>query len=151
MPVRIRAWVSDVDVGSSDFAVALSPLDYVCKVLEALTKLGRWRVDRGPSGPADVAEGVSWRDVPGVGPMHKWYDPGLFDLLSREEVLETHAPQVWQGSYVSAEEAKALRARGEVVEGKDVRTAADFVQAGLPVQLVSVPGEQESTRRPPVI
>jgi len=118
--------------------------DYVCKVLEALTKLGRWRVERGPSGPADVAEGVSWRDVPGVGPMHKWYDPGLFDLLSREEVLETHAPQVWQGSYVSAEEAKALRARGEVVEGKDVRTAADFVQAGLPVQLVTVPGEQES-------
>ena len=46
----------------------------VSNILHALVALGRWRV-------SDGAE----------GPMHKWYDPRLFDLLSREEIMAQRA------------------------------------------------------------
>ena len=45
----------------------------VSNILRALTALGRWRLDGE------------------VGPMHKWYDPKLFDIMSHDDVLSKYA------------------------------------------------------------
>ncbi|MCP4743704.1 MAG: hypothetical protein GY871_15985, partial [Actinomycetales bacterium] len=110
--------------------------DYVSRYLQALTRLGRWRLDHGPCGPVDVEDGVDWRTLPGVGPMHCWYDPGLFDVADYDTLRASYAPQVWRGEYVSAERAQELRASGEEVQGCDVRTAADFREAGFEVRVL---------------
>ena len=77
----------------SSFIVAVDPVleglevrwGLVVRVLHALTKLGPWR------GEASI------------GPMHKWYDPRMFDVLSEEEMrLQQPLPpvpvlhQVWR-------------------------------------------------------
>ncbi|MCP5040941.1 MAG: hypothetical protein GY944_07905, partial [bacterium] len=110
--------------------------DYVSRYLQALTRLGRWRLDHGPCGPVDVEDGVDWRTLPGVGPMHCWYDPGLFDVADYDTLRASYAPQVWRGEYVSAERAQELRASGEEVQGCDVRTAADFRAASFEAKVL---------------
>ena len=45
----------------------------VSNILHALTALGRWRLDGS------------------IGPMHKWYDPRAFDLLSHTEIMAQRA------------------------------------------------------------
>ena len=47
----------------------------VARILQALTQFGIWR--------SDGSE----------GPMHKYYDRRLFDMLSEDEVLAEYAPQ----------------------------------------------------------
>ena len=64
---------------------------YVCRLMQALSHVGRYRLD-GSSGP-----------------MHKYYDPRLFDLLSEAQVLEKYAPKVCQGDFVTGEEVADLR------------------------------------------
>ncbi len=59
----------------------------VVRVLQALTRLGPWRVDGS------------------IGPMHRWYDPRLFDVLSEEQVRWKYAPKAWRGELVSDERA----------------------------------------------
>ena len=51
--------------------------DVVSRILRALTKLGPWRLDNS------------------IGPMHKWYDPKLFDVLEEAEMRKRYAPKVW--------------------------------------------------------
>ena len=96
----------------------------VCRLMQALTKLGRWRLDGA------------------LGPMHKWYDPRLFDMLSEEEVLWSHAPKRWQGGLIEADEAEELRRQGESVESVDVRTAEEMLAAGLDVRVLGGVGEE---------
>ena len=45
----------------------------VSNILHALTAMGRWRLDGA------------------LGPMHKWYDPRSFDVLSHEEIMTQRA------------------------------------------------------------
>ena len=49
--------------------------------------LGRWRLDSADSGPVSVGPGENWRQMEGVGPMHCWNDPGLFDAVVAEAAL----------------------------------------------------------------
>ena len=70
----------------------------VSNILHALTALGPWRLDGA------------------VGPMHKWYDPRAFDLLSHDEIMTQRA--------VDAEGAPL----------HDVRTGDDFLSAGVDVR-----------------
>ena len=93
----------------------------VHRILEALTKLGRWRLDNS------------------IGPMHQWYDPKLFDVLSEAEMRKRYAPKVWQGEVLGSEDI------GKVVDPKhvehaDARTAAELLGAGLHVNFVDGPG-----------
>ena len=67
----------------------------VVQVMQALTRIGRWRDD-------EVVE----------GPMHKWYDPKLFDVLDEEDVRWKYAPKVWRGELVSNERAEELHRSG---------------------------------------
>jgi len=89
----------------------------VVKVLQALTRLGPWR-----------GGGV-------LGPMHKWYDPRLFDVLDEEQVRATHAPKVWRGELVSEARIASLTAEGETVDAVDARTAAELEAAGFAVRV----------------
>ena len=126
--------------------------DYVSNYLKALTRLGRWRTDCVEPGPVDVGPDENWRQMDGVGPMHCWYDPGLFDVADEvEELRRQYAPQVWQGEYVSQERAEQLRCDGDKsVKGCDVRTAEDFRQAGFVVQVLGevegAPGDGDVTK-----
>ena len=96
---------------------------YVCRLMQALTKLGRWRMETS------------------LGPMHKYYDPRLYDILSEEDVLLQHAPQKHQGVLVNHEKSQELRSAGQLVEGIDVRTPAEFLEAGFDLRTVSPVGE----------
>ena len=72
----------------------------VSSVLRALTRFGPWRLD-GSSGP-----------------MHKWYDPRLFEMLSEDEIKEAYAPKSPDGKF------------------RDVRTGADLAEACFDVRLI---------------
>ena len=90
----------------------------VVRVMRALTRIGRWRDD-------EVE-----------GPMHKWYDPKLFDVeLSEQEVRWKYAPKVWRGELVTNERAEELRNSGNTVEAVDVRTPAELQAAGFTVRI----------------
>jgi len=99
----------------------------VVRVLQALTRLGPWR---GSSGA--------------LGPMHKWYDPRLFDLLSEDEVRRTHAPKVWRGELVTGTREAELRAEGFEPEAVDVRTAAEMEACGFAVRMVGAAPSTEA-------
>ena len=86
--------------------------------MQALTRLGRWH-----------AGGA-------VGPMHKYYDPRLFDVLSEEEVRWQYAPKLWEGEYVDHGRAQQLRKEGRHVECVDARTAEELLTAGVDVRVV---------------
>ena len=91
---------------------------YVANLMQALTRLGRWH-----------AGGA-------VGPMHKYYDPRLFDVLSEEEVRWQYAPKLWEGEYVDHGRAQQLRKEGRHVECVDARTAEELLTAGVDVPVV---------------
>jgi hypothetical protein len=91
---------------------------YVSKLVQALAHVGPYRLDG--SG----------------GPMHRWYDPRLFDLLSELEIRERYAPKVFQGEYVSAEEARELRGQGHLVDSVDVQRPEEMVEAGFDLRYV---------------
>jgi len=78
----------------------------VSNILHALTALGPWRLDGSE------------------GPMHKWYDPRLFDLLSREEVVAQ----------------RATTADGEVL--LNARTGEELLRLGLDARFFGDEGEQ---------
>lgn len=69
----------------------------VANILKALCAVGR----------------APWRGEEELGPMHKYYDRGLFDVLDEAELRETHAPG-----------------------GRDCTRAADFEEAGFDVSYV---------------
>ena len=76
----------------------------VAKIIRALASFpeagsGPWR------------EGGSWRE-----PMHKYYDPRLFDVMSEEEILAKYAPKQYKGDYVDAARAEELREQGVHVD-----------------------------------
>ena len=80
----------------------------VSNILHALTQLGRWRLDGG----ADE-------------PMHKWYDPRGFDLLSHDEVMST----------------RAVMADGSPLP--DARTSEELLAAGLDVRFFGADVDDE--------
>ena len=86
------------------------------RVLGALTRLGPWRLDGS------------------IGPMHKYYDPSAFDVLSEEEVRRRCAPKRWRGRLLSEEEAMDLTSQGETLESSDVRTVEEMIAAGFNVR-----------------
>ena len=61
-----------------------------------------------------------------VGPMHKWYDPRAFDLLSREEILSQ----------------RAVAASGEILN--DARTSAELREAGVDVRFFGTEEEGDA-------
>ena len=99
----------------------------VVRALQALTRLGPWRGDNT------------------IGPMHKWYDPRLFDVLPEKEVRWKCAPKVWRGELVEQDHADELQSQGEQVEAVDVRTAAELHAAGFEVRHL---GAEDSDLQP---
>jgi len=97
--------------------------DLVAKIMQALIKLGPWRLDDS------------------VGPMHQYYDPKLFDVFDEADMRRRYAPQEWQGDIVDAEEAEELRAKGYAVEGVDITQVGHMMDVGMNVTFVGAPGE----------
>ena len=97
----------------------------VARIMRALTSYpelgaGPWR------------EGGSLQE-----PMHKDYDPRLFDVLSEEEVLAAYAPRRHGSDFVDIAKATELEARGESVAVLEVcRTGAELHGAGFKVSVV---------------
>ena len=75
----------------------------VSNILHAWTALGHWRLDGS------------------VGPMHKWYDPRLFDLLSHTDIMAQRAVSL---------DGTAL---------PEARTGAELASAGLDVRFSEPP------------
>ena len=97
--------------------------DVVSNILQALTKLGRWRLD-----------------TKIVGPMHQWYDKKLFDVMELADIREQYAPKVWDGQVLEPDDARKLAAEGLRVTGSDARTAAELLGAGLHVSFADESG-----------
>ena len=81
----------------------------VAAILQALTQMGRWRLDAQE------------------GPMHKYYDPRLFDVLSFEEINASLAPK------------DSLTG-----QPRDCREASDFVEAGFDVRFLDGDAAEEA-------
>jgi hypothetical protein len=97
---------------------------YTSNLMQALTKLDRWRVGGSV-----------------VGPMRKWCDPRLFDVLSESEVLSQYAPQRCRGELVDSERGQSLRDAGEEVEiVQDVRAPEEFERGGFDLRILSSGG-----------
>jgi hypothetical protein len=86
----------------------------------------------------------AWRDGGAMDePMHRAYDPRLFDCLSEAEVLQAYAPKLYRGEYVDGERASELIQQGEVVEPqKECTRAMDLVAMGFDVRAVGAIGEE---------
>ena len=80
----------------------------VAQILQALTEWGPYRLDGSE------------------GPMHKYYDPRLFDMRSESELKEELAPKDGSG------------------QAMDVRTGAGLLEAGFDVRLIGEAGEEAS-------
>ena len=73
----------------------------VAKIMQALVRFpevgaGPWR------------EGGLWQE-----PMHKYYDPRLFDVLDEEAILAAYAPKKYKNEFVDVVRAGELRQRGD--------------------------------------
>jgi hypothetical protein len=97
---------------------------YVARIMKALTHIGRYRMDGSD------------------GPMHKHYDPRLFDVLDEAEVRERYAPKVWQGEFVDEQRAAEIREQGGTVEHVDVYSPEEMLAAGLDVRFLGSVGTE---------
>jgi len=106
----------------------------VAKIVRALASFpevgaGPWR------------EGGSWHE-----PMHKYYDPRLFDAMSEEEILAKYAPKQYNGDYVDAARAEELRKQGVHVDVvRECRTGEQLYEAGFKVSVVRSASDRERT------
>ena len=76
-------------------------------------------------------------------PMHKFYDPSLFDeILTEEQMRERYAPKVSEaGAVLSVAEAAALPSGEGLAKAVDVTTPEQFVAAGFSVHFSGSSGE----------
>ena len=112
----------------------------VCRLLQALTHVradAHWVEPRYAEGIYSSVAAAEYREGRG-GPMHRWYDPRLFDVLGEREVLESYAPRVLDGEVVSAERAQELLAQGQGgalgAPMREVRDEAELAAAGFDVR-----------------
>jgi hypothetical protein len=75
-------------------------------------------------------------------PMHKFYDPKLFDVLSEEEMKEKYAPKVSDhGGILSESEVAGLERPEAVKRAVDVSCVEHFAAAGFSVTFNGPEGE----------
>ena len=75
-------------------------------------------------------------------PMHKYYDPKLFHMMSEEEMKIEYAPKVSCGVVLGAGEAEGLRAEEKLAKALDeVATTEEFIAAGFDVNFVGPESE----------
>ena len=101
----------------------------ICRALASFPEVGAgpWR------------EGGDWRE-----PMHKYYDPQLFDVMSEEEILAKYAPKLHKGVYVDAARAEELREQGLHVDVlMECRTGEQLYEAGFKVSVVRSASDRE--------
>ena len=64
-------------------------------------------------------------------PMHKFYDPKLFHVMSEEELRLEYAPKEVDGVVLRPEDAATLDAVEQARRAVDVRTPEHFLAAGF--------------------
>jgi hypothetical protein len=79
-------------------------------------------------------------------PMHQFYDPRLFHVMSEEELRVEYAPKEVDGVVLRPGEAEALDPTEKLARAVDVTTPEHFVAAGFDVNFVG-PEEEISSMR----
>ena len=69
-------------------------------------------------------------------PMHKYYDPKLFHMMSEEEMKVMYAPKVSDGVILGDAEADALNSETALRQAVDVTEPEHFIAAGFDVNFV---------------
>ena len=68
-------------------------------------------------------------------PMHKYYDPKLFHIMSEEEMKIEYAPKEVNGIVLRASEAESLKPAEKLERAVDVITPEEFIAAGFDVNV----------------
>ena len=79
-------------------------------------------------------------------PMHKFYDPKLFHVMSVDEMKLKYAPKVSEGELLPIEKSEGLSVEAQLQGAiEEVGTAEEFIAAGFDVNFVG-PGEDCESR-----